>query len=54
MAYRHSYHKRYMGNQGAFNPTNTGTKQTTGDSSQCHFYSEHHKICSPGKQTEIE
>ena len=38
MANRHSYHKRYMRNQATCKPTNTGTDQTTGDSSPCYMY----------------
>ena len=30
-------------------PTNTGTDQTTGDSSPCHIYPKHHKIHCPSK-----
>ena len=33
MANRHSYHKRYMGNQAMCKLTDTGPDQTTGDSS---------------------
>ena len=49
MANRHNYHKRYMGNQAMCKPTNTGTDQTTGDSSPCHIYPVCHKICHPSK-----
>ena len=36
------------------NSIDTGTNQTTGDSSPCHFYFKCHKICSPSKQIENE
>ena len=54
MANRHSHDERYMGNQATRKPTNTGTDQTTVDSSPCHIYPKCHKICSPSKQTEIK
>ena len=46
MANRHSYHERYMENQAMCKPTDTGTDQTTGDSSPCHIYPNCHKICT--------
>ena len=46
MANRHSYHKRYMGNQATCKPTDTCTDQATGDSSPCHIYPKCHRICS--------
>ena len=46
MANWHSYHKRYMENQANCEPTDTGTDQTTEDPSPCHFYAEHHKVCT--------
>ena len=52
MANRHSYCERYVGNQAMCKPTNTGKDQTTGDTSPCHIYPKHHKICSPSKQKE--
>ena len=54
MVNRYSYHKRYMGNQAACEPTDTDTDQTKEDSSPCHFYPKCHMICSSSKQTEIE
>ena len=45
---------RYTENLVAYKPIDTGTNQTTGDSSPCQFYSKHHNICSPRKQTETE
>ena len=49
MANRHSYNDRYMENQAYCKPTDTGTDQTAGGSSQCHFYPKCHNICNPFK-----
>ena len=53
MANRHKYHKRYMGMQAMCKPTDTGTDQTTGDSSPCLIYPKPHKIHYPSKQTKL-
>ena len=45
---------RYWQNQAVCEQTDTGTDQTAGDLSPCHFYPKCHKICSPSKQTESE
>ena len=47
MANMQSYHEGYMRNQPICKPTDTGADKTTGDSSPCHIYPKHHKICSP-------
>ena len=54
MANRHSYHKRYTGNEAMCKTTNAGTGHITGDSSPCHIYPKHNKICSPSEKTEIK
>ena len=54
MANKHSFHKRYTGNQATCKPTDTRTDQTTGDSSPCHTYPNCHTICHPSKYTETK
>ena len=49
MANRHNYHKTYMGNQAMCKQTDTGTDQTTEDSSPCHIHPKYHKVHHPSK-----
>ena len=46
MANRHRYHERYIRNQATCEPMNTGTDQTTGDSSPCHIYPKCHRYAT--------